>query len=264
MTNLFSNVGKLFSYNWNQVFSNIIPTGEKRVIQDEAHKNVSLGAIVSIIAIALYEIAVYMVVAYVVAKAWGSVFGSTGSVFGSVLSDLPFGDIVVSILTNSIIPVAILVYNILMKNKQQPSWFYFITLIVILLSILYTGYTLFYLIIKIGYAPLIVILGLVFVAFRFLGNVSIAVGCVDFCLSFPPKPANTNQVGSYQPNQNPYNQNMNQPMNQGQPMNQNMNPNMMNNQPQGNMAQGVVTCPTCGMQNPAGSQVCQGCGNRLM
>ena len=65
---------------------------------------------------------------------------------------------------------------------------------------------------------------------------------------------------------------MNQPMNnQGQMPNNNgymnngpMNQNMMNNAPQGNMAPQAVTCPTCGMQNPVGSQVCQGCGNRLM
>ena len=231
MNNLFNNVSKLFKYNWGEVFKNFVPTGAKKKIQEESYKDVNIGAIVSIVAVIVYQIIVYAVASYIVIKAYNSVFGDSTGVLAGAFKAIPFGKMIVSIITSSIIPIAVLVYNNVMKDKEQPAWFYFILFIISMLSVLYTFYTLFALFLSIVAAPILALLGIVFVVLRFLGNVSMAVGSLDFCLSFPHTQTNVQPA-----------QNMNQPV-------QNQN--------------GVV-CQKCGTNNLPGSAFCQNCGNKLM
>ena len=207
---MFNNVKKLFSYNWSSLFKNIVPKGNKSLINDESYKNINRGAILKIVANVVSQIAVISIAIVLVVKAYKWLYGGEilGYAIKSVLSENAVSYLV-DILVASILPIGIIIFNSVMKKKQQNTWPYFIVAIFMALNVLYSLWGIIGWVTNIIVNPIFGLIGLATIFITFLGNVDIIVGCVDFCLQsvneFNVNNPNQNvnpQVGSYQPNVN--------------------------------------------------------------
>ena len=62
----FSNVSKLFSYNWSTVIKNLVPKGNKTKMESTEVKNINNGAIIRIIGVVLSQVAAVGVAVYII------------------------------------------------------------------------------------------------------------------------------------------------------------------------------------------------------
>ena len=283
----FKNITRLFQYNWNSVVKNLLPKGNNTVIDESEYKNINNGAILRIISAILSEVASVGIAIYVVVKAYSWLYGD--AIMKYAISEAikdNLGKWIVDIIIMALIPIAILIYNNIMKKKEQNGWPIFIMLIIVLLQTLYSLYGIIGWLVGIAVNPLFAILGLVCVLFTFLGNVNIAIGCIDFL----QKQANI-YVNNAQPIQQPYTisnsvspvpvDNMQQQINQSiQPQDvqtnavetQYIQPQEIQQQPiqqqpiQQSDQQQVNTpkfCLNCGSPILENSQFCASCGTKL-
>lgn len=81
----------------------------------------------------------------------------------------------------SVIPAAIIIYNKVMKDKEQNSWPFFIALIITALMILSSAYDVIDSLRSIGYSIFYLFFSLIRTAITLFGCVHLAVGCIDFC-----------------------------------------------------------------------------------
>ena len=210
----FDNIKKLFSYNWNNLIKNIVPKGNiSGTIEEKAYKDINNGAIVRIISVAFSKIATIGLAVWIVVKAYKAVYGSEiiNYAISSVLSEHS-GEYIVDIISAAIIPIAILIYNLVMKNKKQSYWVYFIVLIYALIQTVYSIFGIFGWLGSLLVSPVFALIGIVSILLNFLGNVHIAVGCIDFCMNKPLE-NNTNQVNTQVGNYQPQSTNTNQVQN---------------------------------------------------
>lgn len=276
----FSNIKKLFSYNWGEVFKKGVPKGNSSLMQDEEFKDIRNGAIVRILAVAFAKIAAIGIAVYTVVKAYGWLYGNDimSYAISNALTD-NIGKWIGEIIGAAVIPILILIYVCVMKNKKQNGWPIFIILIYSLLQTLYALYSCIGWVVAMPISPIFAILGLVSVFLVFLGNVHMSVGCADFCLHASSEVVGntSNTVGNYQPNINAgVNQNINmqpsaQPIgNMQQPVySQQSNPTMVNNLNDGNnshvnnMQNNTKFCTQCGNKVNIDATFCTQCGNRF-
>lgn len=264
----FSNIKKLFSYNFGKDLKTATPKGNKSVMQESAYKDIRNGAILRILAVVFSQIAAIGIAVYTVASAYSWLGGDIlGYAFGEVFKENAIRWLL-QILAASIVPIIILIYIRVMKNKEQHSWPLFVLLIISLLQTLYSLYSLIAWFAGFIVNPLFAILGIVSVLMILLGNVHISVGCIDYCLKagkeFLGENPTINQGFNYQPGANNQNmtsgvngQNFQQPMNNQQQNigtnNQfnNINPVYQNNnQPLNNVQQGFQTNNQTNNVNP--------------
>lgn len=277
----FSNFKKLFSYNWSQVIKDAVPKGNNSLIQDEAFKDIMNGAIVRILAVVFSKIAAIGIAIYTVVKAYGWLYGNEIMSYAlSVALTDNIGKWIIEIITASIIPIIILVYINIMKKKNQNAWPYFIVLIISLLQTLYSLWGCFGWFTSFLINPIFAIIGLASVFLVLLGNVHIAVGCVDYCLK------STSEYKAQNPTQNTYQPTPNQTMNQtntyAQGTNiQNINQHQIQPQPVPNVEQNPTSgmtqnntvtqmpqqqfkfCNQCGTQLAVTTSFCPNCGNKM-
>lgn len=201
----FSNIKKLFNYKWGSLVKNILPKGNiMATIEEEEYKNINNGAIVRIIAIAFSKLATIGLAIWIVVKAYSAVYGDeiVSYAMSTVLSENA-GEYIVDIITAAILPIGLLIYNIVMKNKKQSYWVYFIVLIYALLQTVYSMLGIFGWLGSLLVSPIFALIGIISIFLTFLGNVHIAVGCVDFCVKNKPQATanqNTQESGNYQLN----------------------------------------------------------------
>ena len=224
MKAIFENIKKLFKYNWNQVFNNLVPNSNKRMASSEELKTMNVGSIVRIVAEIVFEISITAAVAWRLSRIATGLYGSTlsGLFASTFFASVP--KMILNALLISLLPIGLLIYNAVMKQKEQTAWVYFISLIYCALSILYSLYKVFTSIIAMFLSPLFGLLALAGFAFKIIGNMNIMVGSIDFCTAIP-------HVQS--PNTNNQNMNMNNGYNNPQ-MNNNMQMNNGYNNPQMN------------------------------
>lgn len=274
----FGNIKKLFSYNWVDVFKKCVPKSNSSLMKEEEFNDIKNGAIVRILAVVFSEIAAIGVAVYTVVKAYSWLYGSDimNYAISTALTN-NVGKWIGEIISAAIVPILILIYVIVMKNKKQNGWPIFIVLIYSLLRTLYALYGCIGWLAAIPISPIFAILGLISVFLVFLGNVHMSVGCADFCIHSANEVSSTvnNTVGSYQPNVNvqPI-QNMQSvqtpvgstPMGQ---YNQTVSPNagntfnQMNNTPVNNLQSNDKFCTQCGNKIPANAAFCTQCGNKF-
>lgn len=293
----FSNIKKLFSYNWSATIKNAVPKGNNSLIQDSAFKDIMNGAIVRIIAVAFSKIGAIGIAIYTVVKAYGWLYGDEimSYAISSVIKE-GLGGWIWEIIVAAIVPIIILVYVNIMKKKNQNAWPYFIVLIISLVQTLYSLYGCIGWFAGFLISPLFAIVGLVSVLLTLLGNVHIAVGCIDYCLksteeyrannpsatpapttnNYQPQPTYQPNVGSVQPVNNYQSQPVSQPDTNAAVMpeqnvasNVVVTPQVSVNDPQPNSfgQQAVPTsnkmCPSCQNMNASTSMFCEMCGTKL-
>lgn len=293
---VLDNIKKLFSYNWPQLLRKLIPGGQKKVISKEDYNNIKVGAIIRIVGIAFAKIAAIGIAVYTVVKAYSTVY--SGNIISYAIQSAitsSMGKWILEIVYAAIIPIGILVYNEIMKNKEQNGWVNFIILLVSLFQTLVALYGIIGWLAAFIVNPLFALLGLVSVLCAFVGNVSIAVGCIEFLTKLVPVEELNNSVGSYQPSATPvgsYQPSVQpvqptepvapvqpvqpvqsvepvqpvapvQPM---QPVQPTINTQVVNQEP---MTQQTVNptssavCPNCGNATIPGAGFCNVCGNKL-
>lgn len=218
---IFSNVGKLFSYNWGSLLSNVVPRGNKALIDSKSVTDITQGSITRIIGVIVTQIAGIGLAVYIYVKALSYFAGS--EISWAIVSEVirrNTGDWVRDIIITAIVPIAALIYVQVMKRKEQSGWPYFIFGILALLTTFYSIFGLLGWLAGIVISPLFAILGVVSIGLAFLGNASVAVGCMDFCQKLSASA--------------PVLQNMQQPMQGAQSMIPGQQPM---NQPYGNLMQ---------------------------
>ena len=168
----FGNVKKLFTYNWGDVFSHIVPkSGHKIVLTDEEYTNVRNGAILmaagSVISAVLLAIVSVLVV------------GGFG--FGAVIAGALIGAIIGALIGALIVPGFIFIYNMVTRKKEQGTVAYFIIWILGLLSAVGMIINIINWIGEIAVAPVYAVFGLALMFFQFMGIVHVLVGTIDIC-----------------------------------------------------------------------------------
>lgn len=175
----------MLGYNWSKMFNSVTPKGNTGKITGQSAKDITNGAIIYIIGIVIAKISAVGIGYYAAIKATSWLFGN--SIYNPVSSNLAetitsnMPSYVVGIILSSIIPIAIIVFVNMMKDKEQVTIPYFVILLLAMLQLVYCAYTIIPFIIQVAISPIFVLIGLISSAVIFFGNVSIAVGCIDFC-----------------------------------------------------------------------------------
>ena len=177
----FKNISKIFSYNWSKTIKNLLPKGNKTLMQDQESKNINNGAILRIISVVLAQVATIGVAVCLIMKS-SRFLGISGLASYAINEAIRRNMVlwVIEIVIAAALPIGILVYNNIMKKKEQNGWPVFIILILSALQMLYTIYLLIGWTINMIVAPIFALIGMVSVFLTFLGNVHVSVGCIDF------------------------------------------------------------------------------------
>ncbi len=158
------NVKKVFKYNWPDFAKKIVPKGNSKEMSETSYKNIFNGAILMILAVVVQ----YTLVAIFVNDLW--YYG--GSMLGYWLKYT---------IGYAAVPIAILVYNQLMKGKAHNSYVVFIIGIICAFEMVSAVYYLFDNIDIIGLFPLLFIGSLARAGLTFLGASHGVIGAFDFC-----------------------------------------------------------------------------------
>ena len=194
---VIENVSKLFSYNWSSIIKNLVPKGNKGQMSPQSIKDITTGSITRILGVVLAQAAVIGIAVYVAIRVY-SAFGGLSGYFGNALQEAiaeSAGTWIGQLISAAIIPIIALIFVQVMKTKQQNAWPYFILLIIAISQAVYSVYGIFGWFALIIASPIFAIIGLVSVAAAVLGSISIAVGCIDFCLQLAPETATVPKPG---------------------------------------------------------------------
>ena len=154
----FSVVKKLFTYNWGDVFSNIVPkSGHKIVVTEEEYTNVQNGAIL---------IATGSVVSAVLTTIVSSLIAG-GLVFGGLIIGVLIGAIIGALIGALIVPGFIFIYNMVTKKKEKGTVVYFIIWILGLLSAIGMVISIVNWIGQLAVAPIYAIIGIAIMFFQY-------------------------------------------------------------------------------------------------
>ena len=196
----FKNVAKLFSYKWGEVIKKLLPKGNNTTMDETECKNIRNGSILRIIGVVFSKVAIVGTAIQIVVKTYKWLYGSSILNYAiDVALKENLGKWIIETIIAAIIPIAILVYTMIMKNKKQNGWPIFIILIISTLHTLYYVYRVVIWFTYITISPIFAIVGILSVLFAFLGNVHIVVGCIDFLVKQYDEyigVANANQSGA--------------------------------------------------------------------
>ncbi len=240
-----TNIKKLFSYNWSDVFKNILPKGKKGTLTSEEQNTLKISSIIGIAASVLVIIAA---VASIYNALLGPLAGLLKLSFFDVVS---VGELIWTIVKCAIIPIGVLVYNILMGKKEQNGWVIFAMFVLVTLWVVYSFYEGIACIRWIGDAPLSVILGLVGAFGSLLAGGNMVTVFIDYSDRY--------NRGGQQPAQSNYTQTnggYTQP-NTGYTQPVNEQPSQSFDQP------APKTCPQCGALVKGDAEFCTICGYRF-
>ena len=230
----FSNIKKLFKYNWIDVFKNILPKGKNGKLTEEEQNTLKISSILGIGASALVVIAIV-----------ATIYNSLVSIFGglvkvSLFEVVPFGRILWTIVKCAIIPIGVLVYDLVMGKKEQNGWVIFAMFILVTLWVVYSFYEGISCIRLIGLAPFSVILGIIGSLATLLAGGNMVTVFIDYSERY--NSSNTQPVQS-----TPVNNGYTQPT-QGE---------------QTTEAPAQKVCPQCGYLVKGDAEFCSMCGHRF-
>lgn len=149
----FSNITKLFKYDWKDVFKNILPKGRNGNLTEEEQNTLKISSILGIVASFL-----------VIISSLSSIYNTIKNILGTeegFFEVVNIGKLLWTIIKCSIIPIGVLLYNMFMGKKEQNGWVIFIMNILVILWSLYSFYIGITCIRFISVAPISVILGFI-------------------------------------------------------------------------------------------------------
>ncbi len=248
----FSNIKKLFKYDWIDVFKNILPKGKNGNLTDEEQNTLKISSILGIAASALVVISVVAAIYNSYMSALGSLAKYLKIGFFDIVS---FGDILWTIIKCAIIPIGVLIYDLVMGKKEQNGWVIFSMFILVTLWVVYSFYEGVSCIKLIGYAPISVIIGLVGSLASLVAGGNMVTVFIDYSERYNKgnvQPAQAAPVnGGYTvPTENA---NVNNTYTAPAQEQQNVQPE----QPQ------QKVCPQCGYLVKADAEFCSMCGHRF-
>lgn len=263
------NVRKLFSYNWNLIIRELIPNGKKVKISDESYKNIRNGSILRIVASILIEALVIGLVIYTFYQSYSWLFSGSDLIkyaLKNMKDTLDYVALLKSLLTLAWLPILLLVYIHVTKEKEQSTWPFFLALIVSFAQFILCLDDIWGWITYIVVSPMFAIIGLSTYLLYFFGTVDIAVGCIDFCKSISTESTLQSSVNDYSESNYTNQVQSNVGVTQPSYMNQQLNNNGMVNNQQAGMATGMPQnrqCPHCGNEVNINMDTCFMCGNKL-
>ena len=168
----FNNVKKLFTYNWSDVFSHIVPkSGHKITVTDDEYTNVQNGAILMASGSVISAVLITII----------STLIAGGLPFGGLFVGVFIGAILGALIGALIVPGFIFIYNMVTRKNEKGTVVYFIIWILGLLSALGMVISLINLIGDLVVAPIFAIIGIAFLFLQFMGIVHVLVGTIDIC-----------------------------------------------------------------------------------
>lgn len=167
----FDNIKKLINYDWKNIIERTVPKGNKMKITEESYQDIQNGSILSIIA-SVASSAIAFILMTLLANA--TLFGGV-NLFGL---DTKFS---FNLSISSLFPIIALIYNAVMKDREQNSYPHFAALIYLMISSLYSVFGLITWIASMFINPFFGILGIFTLVVSLFANVHIIVGCMDFC-----------------------------------------------------------------------------------
>ncbi len=242
----FDNIKKFFKYDWHNMIDTTVPKGNKTKISEESYKDIQNGAIVKIIA-ACVSLAATVGISMSIASLASSWLGI--NLFG-INADV---DISFSIFSFATLPIAILLYNVLMREKEQNSYPHFVVGIVLLIQSLYTLFSFITWIASFFISPLFGFLGILGLIIDLFGNIHVIVGCVDFCQA---------NRSAYEAANNPVKEE--EPAISTKPIKTDEVSLHTDSEPKKRgRKKSVKFCTHCGMQLPENAQFCGNCGTKI-
>ena len=249
----FSNIKKLFKYDWIDVFRNILPKGKNGNLTEEEQNTLKISSILAIAASALVIISVVAAIYNSYMSALGSLAKYLKIGFFDIVS---FGDILWTIIKCAIIPIGVLIYDLVMGKKEQNGWVIFSMFILVTLWVVYSFYEGVSCIKLIGYAPISVIIGLIGSLATLVAGGNMVTVFIDYSERY--------NKGTVQPAQSA-------PVNTGYTLpTENASANTGYNQPvqeqpvQEQPAQPEQkVCPQCGYLVKSDAEFCSMCGYRF-
>lgn len=169
-----NSIKKLFSYDYKDLFERISPKDNKELMDQKMYEDIVSGAILKIGSSIIGAVATVLLAL--------TIAGLTTELFGGVnyfgISDhISFTNFVPITL-----PLAILIYVIAMKEKEQSSLLPFVVLVLTAIDTLTSLFRLITWMAAVFINPFSAMFGFSSVVVNVAGNLFVLVGCLDFCL----------------------------------------------------------------------------------
>lgn len=178
-----TNLKKLFSYNWSLVFKSFFSDSNGDKISALEYDDIESGALLRIISNVLIEIAVVGCAIFSIIINSSDLYGDKVveyAIKSRLISNI--GSIFTDVVIASIIPVVILIYNVIMKDKKQKSVGFFIMFLIALFESIFYIFKIPTWITNFNINVLFAALGIIGVLMSLIANTYIFVGSIDFCL----------------------------------------------------------------------------------
>lgn len=169
----FNSITRLFKYDFSDIFERTIPKDNKEKMDKKTYEDILSGAILKCVA-GVFQIIVTIIIASILSGLANSFFGDINA-FG-IEDHIDF-----SVSFPITISLAILVYVIAMKDKEQSSLLPFVVLVYTAINTLRLGFSVITCFATFFLSPIAAIFSLFSVAVNLFGNAFIIVGCLDFC-----------------------------------------------------------------------------------
>lgn len=169
----FNNIKKLFNYDFKNIIERTVPKDNKEKVDDKTTKDIISGAILKCGAEFLLTI-VSILIVVIISNLASELFKSL-DMFG--ITD----NLSINVSTTGMISIAILIYAIIMKDKEQTSLLHFIVLIYCIVNSVSSLFGIIPWLISMIINPFIGIIGVIATLVNLLGNIFVIVGCLDFC-----------------------------------------------------------------------------------
>lgn len=180
----FNNLKRLTKYDYSNIVNDSIPkAGKKAILSKELFDDILSGAILLLGGCALKTLSDFMFAIFIAINNLDLFNGI--NLFG-LATNLNF-----SIAFPLFIPIAVIIYNYIFKDKEQYVISqYIIMLILLLLSIGEIFSIITYIVTTVIY-PLAGLFGIISILVSLVGNLFIILACLDFCLENKEKKTET-------------------------------------------------------------------------
>ncbi len=166
----FQILKKLAHYDWNKIIDETSPKGNKIKIDDASYQAIQSGSIIKILAALLMVFAT-------LGLSYNLVRMTSGLTESGISSGISYN---FQIFSTGLIPIAILIYNSLMRDKEQNSYPYFIGAIILAIETVSSLFSLVFMLFSFLISPIFSLIGIIAMLLSVLGNAFILVGAIEF------------------------------------------------------------------------------------
>lgn len=169
----FSNIKKLFRYDWSSIIEEILPKDTKEAIDKESYDNIFYGGVLKVVA---------DILAIIFSICMVYVIDTLDPARISGLRTLGLNnDISITAFIPIIITLIIFTYNSAIGYQKQKTTFHFAFIWMIFISTIFSLVKLVSYVATLFISPLYALLGFISLFLSLLGNVHVIIGCIDFC-----------------------------------------------------------------------------------